>query len=193
MASFQDIVDLTKAITVRPDLTIETAFAVRDAILRAHRAHKFWKDLSVVTVSPSNGVTQIQNIPMTDLPSFRALAYIKDPDSDTFYQPVDISDLLDADNLARTDVCWGAGASISIRARNPLSSYEIAYYRFPVYLQDSSSPIGSWIAEAHPDLIAALASLTVLGMIGEQEIRGRMEQLVAMGMTDLAQDNITLT
>ena len=38
--------------------------------------------------------------------------------------------------------------------------------------------------------MVAWAASTVCAMVGEQEIKSRMDQLVAIGLADLVQDNV---
>lgn len=189
MALWDDVLAEVISVTNRPELTAETAIALRQAVRAAHKSHKFWRDLTVVTKSSLSASDALQTISITsDLPRFRQMAYVKSGTTDKFYRPVDISDLVDSYSLLKVDVYYIAGTDIKLRAYSPETSYDFCYYQYPIVSPTSS--FDSWIADEHRDLLVAWAASTVCAMVGEQEIKSRMDQLVAIGLADLVQDNV---
>jgi hypothetical protein len=191
MRTWQELLDEIYTLTNRPDLVSETNLALRQAVRSAHKSGKYWRDLVEVDVVIS--VDQIQTIDLTLFaPRFRGLAYLRPTEyPDLRLDETEITGLLDGDNYAKVNVYWGFGSQLKIRAANPTASYTLAYYQYPVV-----TPVlafNSWIAEDHDDLLILWAAMTVLGMIGESEIRGRLEQLATVALANLQQDNVEIT
>lgn len=192
MTTYAQIRDNVYALTGRPDMVVETGIAIRNAVRAAHKLHAFWRDLVVISATPTDPAAQIQSIPMEQMPGFRKLAYAKYPDTDTYLCVTDVADLVTEFGAAKTNIIYGAGATLKIRAAILQPSYEIAYYQMPTFTENTSGPFASWIGEERPELIEAMAASFICGLIGEQEIRGRVDQLVSLFAADLAQDSITL-
>ncbi len=190
MATLSSLQSAVYTYTNRPDLAAETLAAVKNAVRTAHKSGKYWKDLYSATVAglPTDVATQnISNIYFTRL---RAVATVRPTDrEDLYFTPVAIDDLVDLDGYVRTNVYYGLGSDIKVRAASPVADYTITYYQWPLF---TSTEVTSWIVDEHEDLIALWAASTVLGMIGEQEIKGRMDQLALIAFADLQQDNIEI-
>lgn len=190
MALWDDLIAEVYTLTNRSDLSAETALALRNAIRAAHKSGKYWRDLVTTTLTLSETDT-VQEVILSDIaPRFRQAAYLKVPDQDVYYSPVSIDDLIDADGLVRVNVYWGLGTRLKIRGESSLASLELCYYQYPVLTPTSS--VDSWICENHRDLVVMWAASTVLGIIGEQEIKARLDALSAIAFSDLQQDNIEI-
>lgn len=189
MTTWSDLQNEVYTLTKRPDLEGMTDIAIRSAILAAHKSGKYWKDLSIVAV---DGLTQdtIQEIDIaTRLPRFRQIAYIKDPVTELFYTPAEIGDLIDEWKTPRTDIYYGVGAKLLLRAYTPLTEYEVCYYLRP---GATEADLASWIVDEHPSVVTLFAASTLLSTIGEKEIKAQVDQLVAIAIADLQQDNIEI-
>lgn len=191
MATWDDLKTDVFTWTSRPDLVAETELALRQAIRMAHRQAKFWRDLTTTTVVPAT-LDTIQQIDLsTDCPRFKQLAYVKSGTEDKYYNEVTVTDLLDNDGYARADVYWGLGEILNIRASAPEDSYEIAYYRQPITSPPES--IDDWLLADYKDVVVLFAAASVLGMIGEQEIKQRADSLLVIEVTGLIADQNEIT
>lgn len=187
MALWDDLVTETYDLTKRPDLVQDTVVALRTATRKAHRVGKFWRDLAETTVSPASAEVQEVDI-ATDAPRFRSVALLHPLDrSDLEFDPVTIDDLLDSDGYRRTNVYWGFGDKLRIRAESPWTSYRLSYFRDPIVVPASYN---SWIANEHREVITTWAAVLVLGGVNESEIAGRLERLLAISIADLRSDNL---
>lgn len=192
MSTWTDLVDEVKTITNRSDLDGETNIAVRNAIRTAHKSGKYWRDLVQVNVPLAvDSSNPLQSIDLSAVaPRFRQMATLKYRDYDIFLKDVTIDDLLDTDDYPRVNIYYGLGATVKIRAETQQDNYTMTYYQYPVvFPQDNLS---SWIVDEHRDLIVLWAASTVLATVGEQEIKGRIDQLAAVCYADLQQDNLEI-
>ena len=193
MSLYQDIFDAVVTWTSRPKMVAETNLAISQAVRKAHRAGMFPRDLAVTTLS---GVpTNAEGLQVIDLsasvPNYRQLAYVKPSGQQRRYTAVGITDLFDQDKYYRTDVFYIVGANLVIRPAGAADSVDICFYTLP-----NTSPItalDSWIAVLHPDLIVLWAAATVLALVGEQEIKQRVELLVKPAYTDLIAESLLAT
>jgi hypothetical protein len=161
---------------------------VRSAIRTAHKSGKYWKDLAVASLVGISTSDTTQTVALSTLTRPRAVATIRPTDrQDLYLTPVAIDDLVDSDGYVRTGIYYGLGAELKIRAANPVAAYTVTYYQWPLF---TSTEVTSWIVDEHEDLILLWAASTVLGMVGEQEIKSRMDQLALLAFADLQQDNI---
>lgn len=191
MSLYSDIRDAIFVWTNRPDLTAETDYAIKQALRTAHRAATFYRDLTEVALTGLD-TGQIQTIDLsTAAPNYKQICYLKPTDSDMWYTPVDILDLFDQDRVVKTNVYYGMGTSLILRASNPVADLTLCYYKSP--LTNPIASIDSWIADLHQDLIVLWAAGTILAFIGEQEIKTRVENLAKLAYTDLIEDSLELT
>lgn len=189
MPSWAAMRDEVYIYTNRPELVAETTAALKNAIRTAHKSGKFWRDLVITNVATA--IEQIQTVNLNDsCPRFRGLAYVRDA-TEQHYKPTDIQDLLDADNYAKTNICYGIGTTLKIRAASPQETYEIAYYQYPAI--DTGVEYTDWLMDQYDDLVYLWAAATILGTTGESEIKQRLEAMAAIGFADLLQDNIEIT
>jgi hypothetical protein len=173
--------------TNRPDLAAETLAALRRALRTAHQSGKYWRDLDQLTLTGSDPSLQVQSYSLSGT-AVRAVATIKRWDLDEYFSPVAIDDLVDLDGYARVNVYWGMGTTINVRAQPADSQYRMTYYRWPT--TSGAESVDSWILDLHEDTVICMAAATVLGIVGEQEIKSRMDQLAALGLADLQQDSL---
>lgn len=190
MSLWTDLVAEVIAVTNRPDLTAEIDLGLRQALRTAHKSAKFWRDLAVVPVT-GLALDALQQIPIAaNLPQFRQAIYVKSNVTDKFYDPVDITDLVDSYGALKLNTYYGVGTTINIRSSAPEDAYEIAYYKYPIVSPKDN--MDSWIATDYGDLLVALTGSLVLGMVGEQEIKATLDKFVAIGMQDLISDNLEI-
>ena len=192
MTIYTDVRDGVFGYTNRDDLTAETDTAIRQAVRTAHRAGSFWRDLVSLSLTGQDTTEAIQTIDLSAVaPKFKQLAYIGPTDSELRYDPVDIKDLLDPEyKVYRTNVCYGLGSNLIIRPAAAVADLTLVYWSFPTV-----SPIAdldSWIAEKFPDLVICWAAATVLSMIGEQEVKARVEALAKIEYQTLIADNLLI-
>lgn len=191
MALWDDILLESYKLSKRPDLTLEANIGLRQTVRLAHKSAKFWRDLITVPVLNLDTSVQVQEIDIpTNAPRFRQLAYLRNPDAiDQYYKPVDIADLLDEDNYGRVDVCWGFGTKLCVRAYTPLASYTLAYFAYP---NITPATFADWIADDFFDLLVIGTAMNVLQLVGEQEIKGNLEKLFAIELTELKSTNLEI-
>jgi hypothetical protein len=188
VALWDDLIGEVNSLTKRPDLVTYSNLALRQAVRTAHKSGKFWRDIVSVTVNIAQDTVQELDI-LANTTRFRQAAYVKAGTCDIYYDPVTIDDLLDADKFVRQDIYWAFGSIIKIRACSPQDSYELAYFQYP---DVNPSTFNDWIADQHRDLLTMWAAMTVLGSVGEQEIRGNLEKLALLQLADLQQDSLEI-
>lgn len=189
MALWDDLLEEVGTLTNRSHLVAESAIALRQAVRKAHASGRFWRDLVEVPVT-SLAIQQVQEISLdVHAPRFRQTAYIKSNTlNDVYFNPVAIDDLLDADDYSRVNVYWGFGNTLRVRARMAEDNYLLAYYQYPI--TSPTAAFTSWIANEFRDLIVVNAALNVLGVVGEQEIKGTLERLAASLRAEFIQQNL---
>lgn len=192
MATWDELKTEVFTYTNRSDLVAETELALRQAIRTAHRQGKFWKDITTVRLEGLGTDQPVQQIDIeTLLPRYKQIVYIKSGTEDRYYDEAVASDLLDNDNYARYNVFWGLGSIINVRGYAPEESLEVAYYRQPITSPPAS--IDDWLLANYSSVVVLLAAGTVLGLIGEQEIKQRVDALLVLEVTGLIQDQLEVT
>lgn len=183
MSLYTDIRDDVFVWTNRPYLAADTDIAILQALRAAHRAALFWRDIVEVDL-PAQAVQTVQQIDIAaNTTRFKQVAYIKPTGVDKHYKPVDITDLMDDYQAYKLDVFYGMGQYLMIRAAVPVADLTLAYYQAPLVTPIEN--IDSWIAEYHQDLIVLWAASTILGFVGEQEIKGRVDGMAGLARTNL--------
>jgi hypothetical protein len=191
MALWDDLITEIYTLTNRPDLVAETALALRQSVRLAHKSGKYWRDLQE-TIVPVDANLQVQEVDIPSyMPQFRAIALFQSVNNElTEFKSVTIDDLLDSDGYFRTNVYWGMGTALRIRARNPEAQYKLTYYKYPVVFPTAG--FNSWMVDEHSDLLILMAATNVLASVGEQEIKGRLETLAAGELLELQRSNIEI-
>ncbi len=190
MATWAELITEIYSLTNRPDLVAETNLALRQAVRIGHKSAKFWRDLQEVTVPAL--VAQVQEIDIPSyMPQFRAIALLRSEANDQIeFKDVTIGDLLDNDGVSRTDVYWGVGTKLKLRAAAPEANYRVMYYKYPIVFPTAS--FNSWLAEEHSDFLILWSAINVLSAVGEQEIKSRLEPLAAVELSALQKSNIEI-
>jgi hypothetical protein len=189
MATWDDLKTDVITWTNKPTRVAETELALRQAIRKAHRLGKFWRDLVILPVTLPADPVQSLSI-ADDLPRFRQIGYVNVKDTDIYFDPAETLDLLDNDKNPRLDVYYAIGEQLYIRPSQAYTQYEIAYYRQPVTTPPES--IDDWLLADYRDVVVLLAASTVLGVMGEQEIKRTVDGLLAISAADLVADNIEI-
>jgi hypothetical protein len=170
----------------------ETDAALRTAIRTVHKSGKFWKDLVIVNAGGLSVASQLQTISLSTVhPRIRQLAYVKKVDTEEYLDPVTIEDQLDHNRMQRQNIFYGVGSNLMIRAASPATDYEIAAYTYPdLAFAGNGTSSTDWIYDEYQELVVLWAAGTVLSLIGEQEIKSRVDQLAQVMFVDLVQDNL---
>lgn len=192
MSAYSDCYALVVALTNRSALSALTDAQIRAAIRKGHRAGSFPRDVKTVTVSGLSTSSQIQTIDLAaNCPRLRQLKTVKPVDyQDVWYKDEDIGTLLDPDGVARVDIFWQVGSTLSIRAAAPVTSVQIYYFDLPDLTDLAAST--DWVLTSHGDLVAHWAAAAILGSVGEQEARSRIEALAAEFYEDLIEESVEI-
>lgn len=189
MALWDDLIAEAVILTKRPDLVNYGNLALRQAVRMAHKSGKYWRDLKKDTITVASA--QIQEVDLTaSTTRFRQVAYLKSGSRDFWYDPVTVDDLIDSDRYARQNIYYGFGDKLMIRAAGPEETYELAYYQYPIVTPTSS--FNSWIAQEHSDLLILWTAMTILGTVGESEIKNTLQPLALLALADLQSDNLEI-
>jgi len=180
MSLFSDIIsgpDGVYTLTNRPDLVAETALAVRQATLAAHRCDYFRRDIQELLISP--GSANLFQLSISSLfANWRNFAYIRPYDSigatpaSFFLEPMKPDAILDEYLIEKTNVYYVAGDNLNIRLGANYDSFLVGYYSNPVLTPDASYE--SWIARQQSSLIVIDASKRVLEAIGYLEAANKL-------------------
>lgn len=190
MSTYTDIRDAVITWTNRPDLAAETDAAIKNAVRAAHRVNTFYKDLKEVPVTdlPTD---QLQQIDMSAVAAdCRKVFAVRPTGTDLYYTGCSSDDILDDYGLPKVDVYYGLGNYLVVRASAPVSEITITYYKKPTI--EPISSLDSWIATEFPDLIIYWAAASVLALIGEQEIKQRVEALARLEAQNLQSDSLSI-
>lgn len=174
-------------LTKRPDLEMESRFAIRNAVRTAHVRNKFWRDLATTAIAVT--VEPVQTIDLSAIDSlFRGVCCIKPTGADSpEFIDTTANDLLDRDGYTRLNAYWGHGSQLKLRAANPVDSYDITYYKYPLI---TATVADSWIADNYQDVVTLMAAVNVLGGVGEDTIAGRLQNMLNVAIVDLIADNL---
>ena len=191
MSTFAEIRTDVIAWTNRSKMVAETNMAIKQAIRTAHKAGKFWRDLQVLPLTGVSTASAIQSIDLaSSAPFYRQIAYVKPATLDMQYTAIGIDELFDPDKYYRLDVYYGVGNALNIRASSPATSIDIAYYSYP-NITDTET-FSNWMTANHADLITLWAAATMLALVGEQEVKTRVEALSKLAYQDMIDDNISI-
>lgn len=189
MTTYSDIFDDVVRWTNRPKLVTETAMAIRQAVRSAHRAGLFYRDLVTVQISGVSTANPIQQIDLTAVaPNYRQLGTLTPTNSDIYFDSVSIRDVLDRDSYPRTNVMYVVGTNLMVRPASGYTDYTLTYYISPITVPIEN--LSSWIAILHSDLIVLWAAATILTLVGEQEVKTRVEGLAKLAFDDLISDQL---
>lgn len=188
-AQYTSIRDQVYTLTNKPTLTTETDIAIRQAVRAAHRVGKFWRDLVTVPLT-SVAVATVQTIDLSLYPDFRQMASFVSPYKDAPFTPVDALSLVDPYGYLKQDVYYAIGTTLNVRAAAPSDTYTMTYWSMPVI--PDITLLSDWVADKFEDYIVLHAAASVFAIIGEAEIKQRIESLAAVAKADLLADNVEL-
>ena len=180
MSLFSDIIsgpDGVYTITNRPDLVAETALAVRQSTLAAHRSDYYKRDIQELLITPG-----LASIFQLDIPAlfanWRNFAYIRPYDSISasaasfFLESMKPDAIFDEYLIEKTNVYYVAGNNLNIRLAASYDSFIVGYYANPVLSPDASYE--SWIARQQPAVIVIDAAKRVFEAIGYIEAANKL-------------------
>lgn len=184
MSLFSDLIsgsDGVYSLTNRSDLVAETALAVRQATLAAHRCDYFRKDIKEIVVSP--GSASLFQLSISALfANWRNFAYIRPYDSigqspaKFFLSPLKPDAILDEYLVEKTDIYYVAGDNLNIKLAANWDSFLVGYYANPVLSPEANYE--SWIAREQPAVIVIDAAKRVFEMIGYIEAANKLGVLL---------------
>lgn len=177
-------------ITGRYDLVGETSYAIKVAILKAHFADQWARDLVETTITPLTSISTYDSRYLFDITAapfvrWRQLAYVREtPNSNPTsfswdngnsapfqvkqYQQIEPDSVFDNYDRMISNTVYLAGNSLHVRTSYATNSMDIGYYTNPD--ADLNSPtFSSWIADDYPYIVEMEAASTVFKMIGKDE------------------------
>lgn len=179
-------------LTNRPDLVAQTLSAVRAATLKIHQSDYYYKDIEEFGVAFSSAAYVQQLEYRTLKPRWRALKYLRRTNSagteqGVIYDIIVPENVLDSDQLNRTNVCYVAGDVIQIR-----SAAELQYLIVGCYLNPNITQAGydSWVALDHPYAIVFEAASNVFKMVGDTDQFNAYSQLANTQIAEVRMSNI---
>lgn len=190
MSQYSDLIAEITSYTSRPDLVSEMDTAIRRAIRAAHLAGKWVYDQVTVDVPVTREQIQVIDLRASPFERFRIARVVKPTELDFEYELIDNLDLFDADRIPRSDVAYVIGNNLHVRAGYPVTSVSVTYVQLPL-IPLNLTELDDWILSTYPDAIILHSAATVLAMIGEQEIKQRVEQLRADAWAELQRDALS--
>lgn len=189
-AAFTALLTDVYALTKRPDLVAETAYAVKAATLKAHKSDYYPKDIveSGVVFDTSSYVQTLAHKEL--FPYWRSLAYARkttETTPSTFFEIISPTDILDSYGVEKADVCYLAGSSYQFRSSDNFQYLLLGYYSDPVIDPELYS---SWIAQEQSPLIVYDAAATIFKTIGYDEQNAAYRDMVSTEIALLKQNNI---
>lgn len=179
--TFDELVQEVYDLTNRPDLTAETASAVKAATLKAHQSDFYSKDIHETGVEfTTASYTQSLDY-ITLISNFRSLKYLRRVTDENdargkFFEILTPEETLDSYGINRTDIAYIAGRVIEIRSSVEFSKMLLGCYVLPIV---RTGAYKSWVAEQHPYTIIREAARVIFKTIGYDEQSATYEGLVA--------------
>ena len=158
------LVDEVLAMTKRPDKAAAAVRAINKACQRIAIQHKLRPDHNEVPwiVDPV-GATEF-NIPLSVMPSFRAIDYIKPADRDIFLTKINPKELF-CSSTPKTDVYYITGADVIVRLKVASASLILAWYRYPAVLSQNTDE--NWCTVTYPYTVLDGAAAIIFNEIGD--------------------------
>lgn len=191
--NYNELVQEVYTLTGRPDLTGETASAIKAATLKAHTSDFYSKDIYETGIQ-FESTDYRQSLDLYNLISnFRAIKYLRrvtdaNDDEGTFIEIITPEELLDGYGSNRSDVAYVAGRVLEIRSSVEFQYALLGCYVMPIVRVEAYS---SWIADLYPYAIVHEAVRIVLATIGYVEEAARYSQLVAEQYALLKMNNLS--
>lgn len=182
------------AVTKRPDLASATQLHLKNALIKAHSADFFERDVFETNFQFATAASIYQLDYKALIPRFRSMKYLTvvDPVNLLFVREIDgipVKKFRDGYGYIRTDVYYLAGSQIQIRLSDTAQVFGLGCYLYP----DTTLASPSWIADEFPFAIIYEAARTLFRTIGYDEQSANMEKLVAEAMREVMMVGITTT
>jgi len=185
--------DLLNSILKRPDLADMSTLHIKNAILKAHAADFWIRDLFETNFAFGAKDTVYTLYPETLIPRYRVVKYLNaiDPVTGFTIQPmkkIDVGQFLDGYNYIRDNSFYQAGNTLKIRVSAQYDTYGIGCFLFP----DTTLTVPSWIADQYPFAILYEAARTMYKIIGKADESRSMELLVGEAMAEVKMSGIDI-
>lgn len=179
-------------ITQRPDLVAMTQLHLKNALLKAHSADFYLKDLFETNFQFGTAASQYQLDYKALIPRWRTAKYITtvDPIALTVLRkltPIPIEKWIDGYGYQRDYIYYLAGTQLQIRCTDQPKVFGLGVYLYP----DTTLASPSWIADEFPFAILYEAARTLFKSIGYDEQSASMEKLVAEARAEITMTAIT--
>lgn len=177
--TYDELLAEVYTLTNRPDLTAETASAVKAATLKAHHSDYYSKDIYETTLDLGDA-SYIFSIDLHSIISnFRTMKYMRKVDSTgevtKFLDMITPEEVLDRYANTRTDVAYMAGRVLEVRSSTEFNKLLIGCYVHPLI---TKAEWNSWVAIYHPYAIIYEAARVVFKAIGYDEQSATFDRLV---------------
>lgn len=185
--------DLLNSILKRPDLADMSTLHIKNAILKAHSADYWIKDLFETNFAFGAKATIYSLDVQTLIPRYRKMKYLNVIDATSgdivrTMEHINVGQFLDAYNYIRDNVFYEAGTSIKIRTSAQYDTYGIGCFLFP----DTTLTVPSWIADQYPFAILYEAARTMYKILGKADESRSMELLVGEAMAEVKMSGIDI-
>lgn len=171
------------SITNRPDLSDETALAVRTATVNCHLSDAYARDVQVSSIQLPAPVYATGLDISALFPKLRGLSLIQAMDVN--YQPIEVtpesrmkvielSDVYDSYGALRNNIAYIAGNQINIRSLVNSYGFFVTWFNLPEVKRDTYN---SWIASIYPDAILYWAASIVLDTNGNEAKAAKLMRL----------------
>lgn len=177
-----DVLTLVK----RPDLVNDIALHTKNAILKAHSADYFMKDLYENAFQFAAAATEYQLDTNLLVSRWRKTSYLNVVDPTTGavikqLKPIAPLSFVDGYGYIKDYVWYEAGQYLQIYASGQEVNFGFGAYLYP----DTTLVNPSWIADMFPYAIQYEAARTLFKSIGFDEQSAAMERLVAEAMAEV--------
>ena len=186
--NFTELMTEVYTVTKRPDLSAETALAVKSATLKLHQSDFYFKDLFETGIS----FTESANIQQLDIkvimPRFRTLKYLRRYDNSgsgtpaEFFKILTPAETVDEYGCNLEGIAYMAGSSLNIRSATAFQFAILGVYLNPSITESNYI---SWIAEDHPYAIVFEALRILFKQIGYDEQASAYEKLAAEQLAEV--------
>lgn len=178
-----DVLTIVKRADLAADITLHT----KNAILKAHSADFWLKDLYENAFSFATPAVQYSLDYRTLVPRWKSLKYLNTIDPITGevvrkLKPIPVEKFIDGYGYKRDYSFYLAGDLLQIRVSDSAQNFGFGAYLYPDTTLLSAP---SWIADQFPYAIVYEAARTLFKLIGYQEQEASAEKLVAEAMAEV--------
>lgn len=177
----------------RPDLAADIEMHTKNAILKAHGADYWLKDLFEFAFNFANPEVNYSLDYKTLVPRWKTIKYLNTIDQTTRdvirpLSPIPVEKFLDGYGYKRDYAFYLAGDMLQIRVSDSAQYFGAGVYLYPDTTLLSAP---SWIADQFPFAIVYEAARTMFKSIGFDEQSASMEKLVAEAMAEVRMVGLT--